>query len=134
MDVRHDIFELARFLTELSVIDYFFVIHRPSIVAYAALVNAMEDIPGAHVGLREFMSEVSKFSHLQLDSEAFRACRNRLRLLYSQGSYSRTTPTILGYQDEMITPRGQSISPVCVSYGCQTQYFTQGSHDNMDDY
>ena len=41
-------------------------------------------------------------------------CRNRLRLLYAQGGYSRPTP-------ERADPRGESISPVCVSYGCQLQ-------------
>jgi Cyclin, C-terminal domain len=60
LDDRHAILELARFLTELSVIDYFFVIHKPSVVAFAAILNAMEDVPGARSAISIFCSEVLK--------------------------------------------------------------------------
>eukprot|EP00956_Cyclotella_meneghiniana_P045838 scaffold386881_cov53-Cyclotella_meneghiniana.AAC.1 len=44
---RHDTNELARFLTEMSVCDYWFVTKKPSNVALASLINALE-IQGEH--------------------------------------------------------------------------------------
>lgn len=112
MDQRHDILELARFLTELSVIDYYFVIHRPSSVALAALMNALEEIPDLQLSAREDISrELEKSADLDPAAPAVVECRNRLRLLYAQGGYARPTTET----------RTETISPVCVSYGCQPQ-------------
>lgn len=123
MNVRHDVLELARFLTELSVIDYFFVVHRPSVVAYAALLNAMEDIPCAGAAISDLVAEVHSITHLRFESEELRDCRSRLRLLYAQGAYSRPTLLTAG-------SRSNSGSPVCVSYGCQPQ--DPGSYQSAD--
>eukprot|EP00584_Thalassiosira_punctigera_P002114 CAMPEP_0172530356 /NCGR_PEP_ID=MMETSP1067-20121228/4110_1 /TAXON_ID=265564 ORGANISM="Thalassiosira punctigera, Strain Tpunct2005C2" /NCGR_SAMPLE_ID=MMETSP1067 /ASSEMBLY_ACC=CAM_ASM_000444 /LENGTH=316 /DNA_ID=CAMNT_0013314543 /DNA_START=279 /DNA_END=1229 /DNA_ORIENTATION=- len=41
-DTRHDVNELARFLTELSACDYWFVTKRPSSIALACVINAMD--------------------------------------------------------------------------------------------
>jgi Cyclin, C-terminal domain len=112
MDDRHAILELARFLTELSVIDYFFVIHKPSVVALASLLNAMEDIPGAKPAIAIFCSEVKKNTPLDPSHDDVVECRNRLRLLYAQGGYANPA-------SEQTDPRNESVSPVCVSYGCQ---------------
>jgi len=117
---RHAILELARFLTELSVIDYFFVIHKPSVVSLAALLNAMEDIPGARAALPTFCNEIVKATSLVVSSEDVTECRNRLRLLYAQGGYASPA----GPQDN----RNESISPVCVSYGAQV------NHQHYDPY
>jgi len=117
---RHAILELARFLTELSVIDYFFVIHKPSDVAVAALLNAMEDIPGARYSIPAFCNEVTKSTSLAITSDEVTECRNRLRLLYAQGGYASPTNA----QDN----RNASISPVCVAYGVQS------THEHYDPY
>ena len=112
MDTRHDILELARFLTELSVIDYFFVVYRPSVVAVAALLNSMEDTPGAVDAIGDFTRELKKVTSPSATSRDVVECRKRLRLLYAQGGYSRPTASAgSGSRDE-------TISPVCVSYGC----------------
>lgn len=114
MEVRHDILELARFLTELSVIDYFFVAHRPSDLAMAALLNAMEDTPGATQGTEVFTRELEHTLLLQPLGDRVIECRNRLRLLYVKGGYSRPTSSTSSKRDE-------TISPVCVSYGCSPE-------------
>ena len=109
MDARHDVWELSRFLTELSVIDYFFVIHKPSSVAVAALLNSMDEVlPDSQEVHDEFLSEVSKVAGLDPTTQEVVDCRNRLRLLYAQGGYSRPTAT---------EERNETVSPVCVSYG-----------------
>lgn len=122
MDERHDTLELARFLTELSIIDYYFVIHRPSSVALAALLNAMEEISGVSEAAREdFLLEVSKIKNLDADGQDVADCRNRLQLLYAQGGYTRPMP--------ITESRAETISPVCVSYGCTPQLGSAVSDD-----
>lgn len=111
-DDRHAILELARFLTELSVIDYFFVPYKPSVVAFAALLNAMDDIPPVRAFKEEFCSSVSGSSPLNPNSQDVNECCDRLRLLYLQGGYA-------GRANGRAEPRSDSNSPVCVSYGCE---------------
>lgn len=105
MDARHDVLELARFLTELSVIDYFFVLHRPSVVALAAVSSAMATTPGVpESAIGELYDELRRVPDLEPETPEVQECRERLRLLYVQGGYSRPA-------------RSETISPVCVSYG-----------------
>lgn len=113
VDDRHAILELARFLTELSVIDYFFVIHKPSVVSLAAILNAIEDIPGARPAISTFYSEVKKCTPVDPSHPDVAECRTRLRLLYAQGGYATNT-------SDRADIRNESVSPVCVSYGCLT--------------
>jgi hypothetical protein len=121
MDARHDILELSRFLAELSVIDYFFVMHRPSVVALATLLNALDLVPGvSDTARQDFQRELHHIPGLDLSDleigNAVEECRNRLHLLYAQGGYSRTAGG-----EEL---RTETISPVCVSYGCNPQRHT----------
>jgi hypothetical protein len=113
MDDRHAILELARFLTELSVIDYFFVIHKPSVVALASILNAIEDISSAKPALSIFCNEIKKYTPLDPSHSDVFDCCTRLRLLYAQGGYAQVAP-------EKAEFRSETVSPVCVSYGCQT--------------
>jgi hypothetical protein len=102
--------ELARFLTELCVIDYYFVAHRASDVALAALLNSMDTIVGAETALLEFEQELERVAGgLEPRNLAVQDCRTRLHVLYTQGGYSR--PEILGNAE----PRDEAVSPVCVS-------------------
>jgi Cyclin, C-terminal domain len=126
MDDRHAILELARFLTELSVIDYFFVIHKPSVVAFAAILNAMEDVPGARTAISIFCNEIKKNTPLDPSHPDVAECRTRLRLLYAQGGYANAV-------SERSDLRTESVSPVCVSYGCQPapQYHYEDYHSKI---
>lgn len=111
MNTRHDILELSRFLTELCVIDYYFVVHRPSDVALASLLNAMEDIPSVSEEIiRTFVDEVARLTGIHASRPEVAECRSRLGLLYSQGGYTRPT-------NQSMDTRNESISPVCVAYG-----------------
>lgn len=116
MEDRHAILELARFLTELSVIDYFFVIHKPSVVALASILNAMEDISSTTPAMSIFCNEVMKNTPLDPNHSDVIDCCTRLRLLYAQGGYAHAAT-------ERTEFRSETVSPVCVSYGCQTQNF-----------
>jgi hypothetical protein len=129
MDTRHDILELSRFLVELSVIDYFFVMHRPSVVALASLLNAMDNVRGVSETARlDFERELQRFPGLDFKRQEVEECRARLRLLYAQGGYSR--PEVAGAET-----RNETVSPVCVSYGLQqnpAQQHTRASSNGME--
>jgi hypothetical protein len=113
-DVRQDVLELARFLTELGVIDYYFVAHRPSDVAIAALLNAMEDTPGAAQAIEVFTQDLERKFAARPSGDKVSQCRERLRLLYVKGGYSRPTSSSSDKRDE-------TVSPVCVTYGCRPE-------------
>ena len=42
MPVRHNIFELSRYMAELSVCDPFFIEHHASTIAFASIINVLE--------------------------------------------------------------------------------------------
>ena len=119
MDNRHDILELARFLTELSVIDYYFVSKKASSVALAALLNAMDEIAEVSSEAKsDFARELQRVESLSMDPDTL-DCRERLRLLYAQGGYSRP--------ETRSETRDEAISPVCVSYGLTGHYPSFGA-------
>lgn len=116
METRYEILELARFLTELSVIDYYFVVHKASDVALAALLNSMEAVTGSiEMTATGFGYELSRIvGGLNPYKKEVLECRDRLQVLYTQGGYSR--PEITGRET-----RDETVSPVCVSFGLAQQ-------------
>lgn len=102
------------------MIDYYFVIHRPSDVALAALLNAMEEAtgPAALATMAGFAAELAKIRggglidpHRQQVVE----CRCRLQILYTQGGYSRQNLTSSPEEVARDT-RYETISPVSVTW------------------
>jgi hypothetical protein len=81
---QHEVHDLAKFMVELSVMDYFFVSYKPSEVAMAALLNTMDRLypqqDTYHLDL-PFESE-----HFDMNSSNVQACRERLALIYAQAS------------------------------------------------
>jgi hypothetical protein len=108
---RLDVLELARFLTELSVIDYFFVTSKTSSVALAALLNAMELLQLGPF-IPEFLDQLTLLDGLDSTSEEVKECRIRLEDLYLQGGYAQTSSD-LGVQHS--DTRTDNVSPVCAS-------------------
>jgi Cyclin, C-terminal domain len=120
MDARHDILELTRFLTELSVIDYHFVGKKASSVALAALFNSMDEIAEVSKQAKDdFANELSRVDGLSPSSLEVLDCRERLRQLYAQGGYNRP--------ETRTETRNEAVSPVCVSYAFGAQYVVGGS-------
>jgi hypothetical protein len=124
METRYEILELARFLTELSVIDYFFVPHKASDVALAALLNSIEAVATSTstsesstmentidmMAIQDFQQELSRVrGGLDPNKLQVQECRIRLQVLYTQGGYSRP--------ETSIESRNATVSPVCVSFG-----------------
>ena len=118
LDARQDVLELARFLCELSVIDYFFVPYRSSAVALATLFNAMELVSGISESCqREFEMELERLHWISPIGKEVMECRDRLRILYAQGGYSGPEGITSRNVDEnemQHEPRDDAISPVSV--------------------
>ena len=124
-DVRRDVLEMARFLTELSVIDYFFVGRKPSSVALAALYYSLNENPNVPLQARNaFVDQLEIVSGLDLRSPEVLECHERLHLLYAQGGFAR--PETTNGETTNGETRIETISPVCVSYGISAQHIAYG--------
>jgi len=95
-NVLFDINETARFLTELSVCDYWFATKKPSVIAFAAIVNAMELQGPNRVDPRfkaDFMHRaVDMGMDIVNDCEIIK-CYQRLHNVYIAGGYTLNLDT-----------------------------------------
>ena len=97
--------------------DYFFVSHRPSTVALAAILNAMEDIPSVPYSTQLILAaHIKNSTTMNPYSSEVNECRTRLRLHYQQGGYGRPNSSAAPEN------RDSSISPVCVTHGVAEYY------------
>ena len=86
--VRHDMMEVAKFLTELAVIDYHFAPLKPSSVGLAALMTAMEGVAEerlAMVDKQNFATNVYHIAQVSPNDPEVMDCRTRLRTMYYEG-------------------------------------------------
>ena len=89
--VRHEITELSRFLTELSVCDYFFVTRNSSSTAIAAILTSMDALPRNRLSYRmkeQFVSAMSHIAKIQCDTTEIIECTERLKEMYNRGGYN----------------------------------------------
>ena len=151
---EHELHDLAQFMIELSVMDYFFVSYKPSEIAMAALLNCMDRL-GKNASEVKF--PITRFIDIQ--SPAIIACRERLSLIYAQANEqgglddSEVTPARSETTTEVPQPARlqRTISPVSVmappepndntgQFGyasmpqntCQTQQFDSEGEHNME--
>jgi len=128
LTVRHDILEHTRFLTELSVIDYFFVTKRSSVVALAALLNAMDNNRALPFSYRaEFLNQLQRLDNFDPNDPEVGECRDRLRELYIQGGYA---PNAMSLDQE---PRAETVSPVSVAHAFNVHGQVQSTGGNTPD-
>jgi len=88
---RHDVNELARFMTELSGCDYWFITKKPSSIALAALINAIELQGPRRVDPRykvEFLHRVVELGMDIASDDEIIECYERLREMYIAGGYT----------------------------------------------
>jgi hypothetical protein len=79
---EHELHDLAQFMIELSVMDYFFVSYKPSEIAMAALLNSMDRL--GHQNTSRMNFPITRF--IDIHSPAILACRERLSLIYAQAN------------------------------------------------
>mmetsp|Transcript_25838 Transcript_25838/g.44134 ORF Transcript_25838/g.44134 Transcript_25838/m.44134 type:complete len:327 (-) Transcript_25838:145-1125(-) len=90
-NTRYDLEEMARFLTELSVCDYWFVTRNPSSIALAAIISAIE-LQGSRIdNLKYEVDFLHRVADIGIDitkDEEVTECYNRLRKLFTAGGYN----------------------------------------------
>jgi len=104
--------DIAMFLSELSVCDYYFVTENPSITAFAAVFIALENFKNLvkDVVRDDFLTFLEKNFGLNQDLYSFTICRQRLQELYAQNS-----PQFTPCEDTNPAARHEVSSPVSVS-------------------
>ena len=88
---RPDIMEITRFMTEISVCDYFFVSKKESTIALAAILSAF-DVIGPTV-VREvdrffFVDTVRRLTGLEPCTPEVYACMDRLKKSFQDSGFS----------------------------------------------
>jgi hypothetical protein len=92
--IQHDVSELARFFTELSVCEYYFVTRKPSSIALASTINAFELMGANRVNPRyktQFLNNVVGFGLDISDDDEIIECYEKLREMYISGGYGYTS-------------------------------------------
>ncbi|KAL7465962.1 hypothetical protein ACHAXS_006267 [Conticribra weissflogii] len=110
--IRHDASELARFLTELSVCDYYFVTRKHSSVAIAALINAIDindDLKSNPFVKSQFLNNLMNVGIDISHDQEVADCYTRLRDMYIAGGYAPNLEV-----EEEPTQRIATVSPVSV--------------------
>ena len=107
----HEIKELSRFLTELSVCDYFFIQQSSTTVGLASLLAAIDLVEGnwKNGAFQHFLVQVGSVARCDYNSHNVMECKARLQDTYIQGGF---------YQQQRLADEekiGGEISPVCVS-------------------
>ena len=118
---RHDVNELARFMTELSVCDYWFVTKKPSSIALASLINAIELQGPRKVDPRykvEFLHRVVEMLGMDVatDDEIIE-CYERLREMYIAGGYTPNLEDGQPSNNSNVDTRVATVSPTGVADG-----------------
>lgn len=117
---RHDVNELARFMTELSVCDYWFVTKKPSSIALASLINAIELQGPRRVDPRykvEFLHRVVELGMDIASDDEIIECYERLREMYNAGGYTPNLEDAAATSAEGGTGRVATVSPTGVGDG-----------------
>lgn len=89
--IRHDVGNLALFLTELSVCDYYFVTRKPSSIAVASIINAIELMGPKKVEPKCKIDFLQNVVHIGIDianDDEIIECYERLREMYIEGGYT----------------------------------------------
>jgi len=122
--VALEIKEVARFLTELSVCDYYFTTRKPSSIGLGALLTAFDSFDDATLPLRvrqRFLDLVHLTNVIDPAAQEVLECKGRLSETYLQDS---------GYhqqQSEPVLNDGGRYSPDCVT-DMESSYHTSKRH------
>lgn len=106
--------ELTRFLTELAACDYWFVTKKPSAVAVAAMVNALELQGPCRIDPRDKVRFLQRLEHTGMaianDPEILECCE-RLREMYMAGDYAPTFEEDADVRVDAVSPTGVTDGP-----------------------
>ena len=112
---------MSRFLTELSVCDYFFVNHKPSVIGMSAVLNSIDGLDEHRFTSTQrlaFLEEVCSNSGLRHDAAAVTEVRTMLRQMYNQSTGNDQQDELLADNDSdrfrPVEERFDAESPVFV--------------------
>mmetsp|Transcript_18423 Transcript_18423/g.29951 ORF Transcript_18423/g.29951 Transcript_18423/m.29951 type:complete len:166 (+) Transcript_18423:3-500(+) len=112
---RADMTELALFLTELSVCDYWFVKRKPSSIAMASILSAIElQGPRAeyHQYQVDFLQQVVNIGVDIAKDEEVVECYDRLRNIFIAGGYNEI------FEEELASvEKAAQVQPLVVGVG-----------------
>ena len=87
---RPDIMEITRFMTEISVCDYFFVSKKESTVALAAILSAFDEIGPTvvrDIDREVFVDTVRRLTGLEPYTPEVYACMDRLKKSFQHSGF-----------------------------------------------
>lgn len=122
--VALEIKEIARFLTELSVCDYYFTTRKPSSIGVGALLTAFDSFDDATLPLRvrqRFLDLVHMTDVIDPAAQEVLECKGRLCEIYLQDSGHRHQ------QRGPVLNDGGRYSPDCVT-DMESSYHTSKRH------
>lgn len=132
-----DIYDVSSFFCELAVCDYFFVLIKPSIIALAAILNALEGMFGPDNILSKDILHTAYSFRLGINQD-LTAARSRLWELYerSEECALHNETTLINEDDHhywhggIFVKKGTTSSPVSVTKPCHSATdFNCKSHD-----
>jgi hypothetical protein len=91
--IRKELFELSRYLTELATCDSYLVSFRASSIAFASILNVMDDIPYTHLsaGIREkFLRDLGAKVNLNYSDPEVVQARERIGSMFSSNLQETT--------------------------------------------
>jgi hypothetical protein len=120
--VSHDVIESARFFMELAALDYYCVPQRPSRIALAALLNAMEqEMVATAVSVSSCVATIQERQYNLLlsliapsDRETVNQCRSRLMDLFNGVALNDDADTLMHAASPPVD--GRLTSPVSVAH------------------
>jgi hypothetical protein len=110
--VRKEMFELSRYLTELAVCDTYFVSTKKSTVAFASILNVMDEMSYARLsaGIRaRFLRDLAEKLGFSYADPDVMAARGRLRAMFSSSSGSPGTVPDVSTSDAKTLDDGASL-------------------------
>jgi hypothetical protein len=127
-DALQELKEVARFLTELIVCDYFFVTHKPSTISIASMLHAIDVVGEEHLpsGFKESLIQtVFQYTGINCNVNCkLQECVSRLELTYiregmfskkNQQQTSSSTTAVVEDDEEQETPIQKQCMPSPVS-------------------
>jgi len=114
--MKHRVNEISRFLTELSAMEYAFVSLKPSSIALACILNAMDKLRVSKQAVRSFTEKILERVLLDTGDEEVKECQEMLNILYSSSFSSGSDPFEIAC--DQISDQGSSrgdITPVSVA-------------------
>jgi hypothetical protein len=113
--------ELCNFQLDLSIGDYFFCTQRPSVTAFAAIVNAIENEKSLCASeCEDILTELSSLSEVDLHSTNLQNVKNRLRILLKTNGITLENPRESISEERVLSPLCVSGIPRVVSDVCMS--------------